>query len=177
MRDQVRSILFAEDDELLLQTLRQMSRLGVEVHTATNSADARALARAHRPQVVFADLQLGNDDGLSLLGELRAEFPEMRLYLMSGYGSISSAVAAMRLGVIDVLTKPFSLAELIALLDPQWRPHERHALETPSVERTVWEHVHRVLRDCNGNKSEAARRLKKPRSWIRRFLAKTAPRG
>ncbi len=174
---QIESVLVVDDDELTLSAFRSyLPRKGIQVHTATSRAAALALARAHHPQVAFVDLQLGFDNGLDLLGELTRELPNMRAILMTGYGSVRSAVAAMRLGAVDVLTKPFTVAEVVKQLDPDWRPERDARIETPTAEQALWEHVQRVLADCGGNKSEAARRLKKPRSWLRRFLAKAPPK-
>lgn len=176
MGTQINSVLVADDSELILSVFRSsLRRLGIEVHTATNRADALVLAREHKPQVAFVDLQLGFDSGLDLLRDLIELAPTTRMFVITGYGTVRSAVEAMRLGVVDVLTKPFHVAEVLRKLDPAYCPEESARIETPSAEQALWEHVNRVLADCGGNKSEASRRLKKSRSWLRRFLAKPAP--
>lgn len=176
MGDLIESVLVADDDELLLSAFRSYLRgRSITVHTATNRAEALTLARRHQPQVAFVDLQLGFDSGLDLVRDLQETLPKMRVFLITGYGSVRSAVDAMRLGAVDVLTKPFHVSEVLKQLDPSWQPDNPVRVETPSAEQALWEHVHRVLQDCGGNKSEASRRLKKPRSWLRRFLSKPAP--
>ena len=176
MREPIESVLIADDDELTLSAFRTfLPRRGIRAHTATNRAAALALAREHRPQVAFVDLQLGHENGLDLLRDLKSEVPQTRSFLMTGYSSVRSTVEAMRLGAVNVLTKPLYATEVMKYLDPAWQPDPIASVETPSAEQALWEHVHRVLYDCGGNKSEAARRLKKPRSWLRRFLARPAP--
>jgi two-component system, response regulator RegA len=176
MGESIESVLVADDDELLLSAFRSYLRgRGIAVHTATNRAEALTLARRHQPQVAFVDLQLGFDSGLDLVRDLQETLPKTRVFLITGYGSVRSAVDAMRLGAVDVLTKPFHVSEVLKQLDPSWQAEVPGRVETPSAEQALWEHVHRVLQDCGGNKSEASRRLKKPRSWLRRFLSKPAP--
>lgn len=175
MREHIRSVLVVDDDEALLAAFSgALVRHKFEAYTATEHCNALVLARKHRPEAAFIDLQLGTDNGLELLRDLLHFDPKIRAFLITGYGSVSAATQAMRIGAIDVLTKPCTTDELITCLAPEWKPAMR-AVHTPSAERALWEHVQRVLRDCDGNKSEAARRLKKPRSWINRLLSRPAP--
>ncbi|MDB4955786.1 MAG: hypothetical protein JWO36_3355 [Myxococcales bacterium] len=178
MGEQIRSVLVADDDELLLRSFQRLSpSTGIIAHTATNRESALCLAREHRPQLAIVDLQLGADNGLDLLRDLRVVNPTMLLVLLTGYSSVQTAVAAMRLGAFDVVPKPCSLKEIMQRLGGNSQGSAPVPLETPSLERAVWEHVHRVLADCGGNKSEAARRLNKPRSWLRRALSRRAPKN
>lgn len=173
---EIRSMLVVDDDELLLRSFGiRLRQLQIAPYTTTNRATALRLARTHGPEVALVDLQLGADDGLTLLRELRDLRPEMAVILMTGYGSVALAVEAMRLGAADVLEKPFTFEELVYRLAPSRAPLLPE-LRTPSADRALWEHVHRVLHDCGGNKSEAARRLQKPRSWLKRQLQRRAPK-
>src|SRR5689334_5593712 len=131
---QIESVLVVDDDELTLSAFRtSLPRRGIAVHTASSRAAALALARTHHPQVAFVDLQLGFDNGLDLLGELTRELPKMRTFLMTGYGSVRTAVTAMRLGAVDVLTKPFTVDELVKQLDPEYEPAAGERVKTPTV--------------------------------------------
>lgn len=171
----VRSVLVADDDELLLVTLaRSLRGRGIEVHAATNRAAASQLARVHRPDAALVDLQLGRDNGLDLLRDLREFDPNIQLIVITGHSTPSNTVAALRAGALDLVPKPFSVTEILQRVRAEAAgPVE---IETPSLDRVVYEHVHRVLAACGGNQSEAARRLQKPRSWLRRFLKRPAPK-
>lgn len=173
----LRSILVADDDELLLVTMARSLRCrGIEVCAATNRVAACQLAKAHRPEAALVDLQLGRDNGLDLMRDLRALDPDIQLVLITGHSTTSNAVEAMRAGAFDVVPKPFSVVEILNRVRSESDGTLGAEIETPSVDRVVYEHVQRVLVACAGNRSEAARRLRKPRSWLVRFLKRPAPK-
>jgi len=130
------------------------------------------IARTKHPDLAVVDLQLGSESGIDVVGELRKRYADLTIVLMTGYGSVDAAVAAMRAGANDVIAKPFTTPELLrraAGMPVGFDP------ETPSLARALWEHCDRVVRNCEGNKSLAARCLKMHRSRLRRILAKGPP--
>jgi len=173
-RQAIQRVLVADDDIVLLRTLGlALRRTGnVTTVTATTRKTAMELARQHRPQLAIVDLQLGDDSGLDLVRDLRSEVPDIVLVMVTAYGSMEVAVRAIKAGANEVMGKPVTAREILARINGGVADL---MIETPSADRALWEHVHRVLADCSGNKSEAARRLRRPRSWLRRFLARVAP--
>lgn len=169
-----RTVLVVDDDETLLRAYSTAARRGVHVITAATREMARALAREHRPAVAIIDLQLGAESGIDTIRDVRTASPDSRIIMITGYGSIESTVAALRAGAHDVLEKPCTLAEILRRLDGG-KVSERSP-DAMSLERAQWEHVQRVLADCDHNKSKAARVLGIPRSRLRRLLARPAPR-
>ena len=167
-----RKILVVDDDEQLRTALQRNLKRDRDVYTAGNTADALALAVLHEPGLALVDLQLGLENGIDLVRELRSQFVEMKIVVMTGFGSIDTTVAAMRAGADDVIAKPFTSAELLRRAGGAPTSPE---LDTPSLERAQWEHVSRVLAACGGNKSLAAKKLRMHRSRLRRILSKGAP--
>jgi two-component system, response regulator RegA len=174
-RARIHSVLVADDDEVLLAGLRRgLGLKGIETFTATNRGDAIELALVHKPDAALVDLQLGYENGLDLLRDLRHRFPAMLCILITGHSSTANTVEAMRAGAYDVLPKPCTLAEIVMRIMPGYVHSGR--IETLSLDKVVYEHVHKVLHASSGNRSEAARRLRKPRSWLSRYLKLTAPK-
>jgi ActR/RegA family two-component response regulator len=170
----IERVLVVDDDESLLRAFRLSLEHGLRLTTFTASTAQAALrlAHEHRPHLVIVDLHLGTGSGLDLLKELRADHPGIALVMITAYGSVELAVRAVKAGADEVVEKPVTPREILARL--QGAPAALE-IDTPSADRALWEHVSRVLADCSGNKSETARRLRRPRSWLRRFLARTAP--
>ena len=137
-----------------------------------------SVAREVAPQLAVVDLRMPGPSGLTLVRDLKALHPEARILVLSGFGSISTAIDAVRLGAINFLPKPADADDILAALErgeaevsvlPDTEP------ETPSLARAEWEHIHRVLADCGGNISECARRLGIHRRSLQRKLQKRAP--
>ncbi len=177
-----RSVLIADDDALLRSALaRDLRARGYEVRTASSYEQAVTLAASHPPELAVLDLRIGERSGLEVLQAIRARSPNVIAVVMSGYGSIATAVEAMRLGAVNFLTKPIDVDELLhALLSPREpRPlapvPPEEDKSAPSVARTEWEHISRVLADCGGNISEAARRMGMHRRSLQRKLHKQPP--
>lgn len=170
----IRTVLIADDNEEVLRSFRNVVQRHAEVLLCTNRATALELARRHPVDLAIIDLVLGTDDGLEVIAELRLLRPDAHLVLISGYGSVEVAVQAMKGGADDVIQKPVTFGEIIARLDAR-TSHADSECVTPSLERAQYEHVHRVLADSGNNKSLAARRLRIPRSRLRRLAAKPAP--
>jgi two-component system response regulator RegA len=114
-----------------------------------------------------------------LLRELLALDPETQIVVLTGYGSIATAIDAVRLGAVYYLAKPADADEILAAFargqNPPARDLDAAQFEAPSLARAEWEHINRVLSDCGGNISEAARRLKIHRRSLQRKLSKYAP--
>ncbi|KAE8547499.1 response regulator transcription factor [Marinobacter nauticus] len=164
--------LLIDDDESFLQVLsRSLARQGVESATASNRADAlRALGEKHFNRCVL-DLNLAGESGLQLLPELLQVDDNLEVLVLTGYGSIATAVEAMRRGAMNYLCKPVTVGQLIHGFEPiEGAPELRQ--EPPSVEEMEWEHIQRVLNEHEGNISATARALNMHRRTLQRKLQK-----
>jgi two-component system, response regulator RegA len=170
-----RSVLLVDDDRTLLSGLERFLRgRGLDVSSAATPAEALALARQRRPQLAVLDLCIGEDSGLELLRELKTELPEVVVIFLSGYAAVPQAVQALHQGAFDFLQKPVTGSEVFHALE---RAAERARLAAPSLARAEFEHIRRVLEECGGNISEAARRLQIHRRSLQRKLQKRPPQG
>ena len=173
------SILVVDDDDVLCTRLaRAFAERGFLARSATDCDDALRLAQQDPPELAVVDLKMPGCSGLSLISALKELDPETRVVVLTGYGSIASAIDAMRLGATHYLAKPADADEILAAFAKGESPPDAHLTDTyeaPSLARTEWEHIHRVLSDCGGNISEAARRLKIHRRSLQRKLKKFAP--
>lgn len=127
-------------------------------------------ATAWQPDFFCLDLRMEQQSGLDLLRQVTEHFPESIVVILTGYGSITSAVSAMKLGAVQYLTKPVSADEVLRAFDGHGPSSEPS--ETPPLDRVEWEHLHRVLTESGGNVSEAARRLNMHRRTLQRKLAR-----
>jgi two-component system response regulator RegA len=172
-----RKLLLVDDDAPLRRSMaRALERRGFQVLPAEGVAEARALAREHRPEFAVLDMRLAEGSGLDLVRTLRELRPETRIVIVTGYGNIATAVAAIKAGAVDYLAKPVDADDVAnALLKSgQSLPPPR---ENPmSADRVRWEHIQRVFEQCNRNVSETARRLNMHRRTLQRILNKRAPR-
>jgi len=171
------TLLLADDDSSFRQRLALMlGRKGFAVTAAGSLAEAREKMVTLKPDYAVLDLRLGDGNGLDLVGELRASRPDARIVILTGYGNLATAVAAVKEGAIDYLAKPADPEDLItALLTPAGERPEPPA-EPMSADRVRWEHIQRVYELCDRNVSETARRLKMHRRTLQRILAKRSPR-
>ncbi len=170
------SILLVDDDEVLRERLAQAIRArGFEVRTAGSAEEALREVTRESPEMAVLDLKMPGMSGLDLLKELRTQDPSTRVLMLTGYGSIATAVQAVREGAVGYLPKPADADEILAALAGKDTSAPAKPCETPSLARAEWEHIQRVLTDCGGNISEAARRLGIHRRSLQRKLHKYPP--
>jgi two-component system response regulator RegA len=147
---------------------------------AHNAAQALAMARRENPTYAVVDLKLGTDSGLALIPQLLEAVPALRILLLTGYASIATAVEAIKRGAHDYLAKPVDADAVVRALTEEDLDDEA-SLQTPDapppLKRLEWEHIQRVLTECEGNISEAARRLGLHRRTLQRKLAKKPVRA
>ncbi|MFY9327354.1 MAG: response regulator [Georgfuchsia sp.] len=169
-------LLLVDDDEVFTRTAaRVMQRHGFEPLVANDIASALCLANKTLSYAVV-DLMIGSESGLALVPQLRALNPAMRILILTGYASITTAVEAIKLGADNYLTKPADAVAIIAALrqdGPAIMPADNAPL---SLERLEWEHIQRVLSENAGNISATARTLKMHRRTLQRKLAKRPAR-
>jgi len=169
------TVLVVDDDEPLRTRLsRALAGRGYQTMVAGDASEALAIARESFPEYAVIDLRLGAESGLELIRQLLELEPAMRIVVLTGYGSIATAVEAIRLGAADYLTKPADAEQVSRALAGQ-PGGGGDGLETPTLARAEWEHMHRVLADVGGNISEAARRLGVHRRSLQRKLNKYPP--
>lgn len=173
-----KSLLLVDDDEVFLKRLaRAMERRGFEVEMASSVTAGKAHVMARPPAYAVVDLRLDDGNGLDVVDALRAKRADARIVVLTGYGAIATAVAAVKIGATDYLSKPADADEVVnALLQ-----REGDVLPAPpenpmSADRVRWEHIQRVYEQCDRNVSETARRLSMHRRTLQRILAKRSPR-
>jgi two-component system response regulator RegA len=147
------------------------------VHTAGDHAEGLATARKESPELAVIDLRMPGPSGLELLRDLKGIDPQTKIVVLTGYGSIATTIEAMKLGAVYYLQKPADPDQIIAAFsqDEPVPSAVSSELEPASLERVKWEHINRVLEDCQGSVSEAARRLKLHRRTLQRMLQKYPP--
>lgn len=169
------TLLIVDDDEELRSALAgAMSRRGFSVTAAGGADEAESCARDLVFEYAIVDVRMPRTSGIELIPRLREIDEGTRIIVLTGYGSIKNAVDAMRAGAFDYLVKPVdaSMCE-DALLGR--RKAADASEDLPSLDRVEWEYLQRVLADCDGNVSEAARRLRMHRRSLQRKIAKNPP--
>jgi len=173
------SLLLVDDDATFCRVMGlALSRRGFAVVTARDSATAIRLAAADPPEYAVVDLNLAGDSGLMLIPELLALEPATRIVVLTGYASIATAVAAIKLGAVNYLPKPADADQVVAAFTATMGDPAVPVSARPlSVNRLEWEHIQRVLRDNDGNISATARQLGMHRRTLQRKLAKRPVRS
>jgi two-component system response regulator RegA len=173
------SLLIVEDDDVLRARLARAFRArGFEVGEAGDAESGVRLAREDPPELALVDLRLPGASGLDAVRALRELDPGTAIVVLTGYGSIATALEAMRLGATHYLTKPADVEEILAAFGrarasgPLPESPAAAAVEIPSLARVEWEHINRVLADCEGNVSKAARALGIHRRSLQRKLSR-----
>ncbi|MBS0591490.1 MAG: response regulator transcription factor [Proteobacteria bacterium] len=174
-------VLLIDDDDVFTRVLaRALTGRGFEVAIAHDAAQARHLAQTTPADFAVLDLKLGADNGLTLIPQLKVLRPKLRILLLTGYASIATAVEAIKRGADDYLAKPVDADAIVNALLATTPSHAPVAAQDdpalphapPPLKRLEWEHIQRVLTECEGNISEAARRLGLHRRTLQRKLAK-----
>lgn len=174
------SILLVDDDERLRSRMaRAFEERGYETQQADGYEQGISIAERESTEYAVVDLRMPGKSGLDLVRELHRIDPATKVVVLTGYGSIATALEAVRLGATHYLTKPADVDEVIASFerrdpDPSADGSEMQsdAPETPSLARVEWEHIQRVLTDCGGNITKAAERLGIHRRSLQRKLSK-----
>ncbi|NEY90330.1 ActR/PrrA/RegA family redox response regulator transcription factor [Tabrizicola oligotrophica] len=172
-----RSLLLVDDDDAFVKRLaKAMEKRGFVTETAGSVAEGRAIAVSRPPAYAVVDLRLEDGNGLDVVEALRERRPDCRIVVLTGYGAIATAVAAVKFGATDYLSKPADANDitnaLLAKGDAMPAPPENPM----SADRVRWEHIQRVYEMCDRNVSETARRLSMHRRTLQRILAKRSPK-
>ena len=171
-------ILIVDDDAHLRDRLvRAFASRDFDARGAGSYDEAMAVLEEFAADRAVIDLKMPGRSGLDLARDALALRPDLKVVILTGYGSIATAMEAVRLGAVSYLPKPADVDDILAAFDPEARnasdaPSE---IPTPSLARAEWEHINRVLADCGGNISAAARRLNIHRRTLQRKLMKYPP--
>lgn len=170
------TILVVDDDDVLRNRLeKSFTRRGFQVFVAEGYEEAILQAKTHSPSRAVLDLKMPGQTGLEVLRDIREASPTTRCVILTGYGSITNAVEAVKLGAVGYITKPADADQVLAAFEENPGPLPTPEIKPPSLAEAQWEHIQRVLADSGGNISEAARRLDIPRRTLQRKLKKNAP--
>ncbi len=172
-----KSLLIVDDDNPFRERLaRAMEKKGFLVSQAAGVKVGIESVNLKKPAFAVVDLRLNDGNGLEVVKEIQKNKSDSRIVMLTGYGNIPTAVAAIKEGAIDYLAKPADAddVEKALLADPNKKAAPP---ENPmSADRIKWEHIHRVFELCNRNVSETARRLKMHRRTLQRILSKRSPK-
>lgn len=170
-----KQLLLVDDDKTFIEVLsRAFNKREFKVFQATSNASAKQqINKAIKFDYAVVDLRIGQDSGLELIPSLIKLNPDMRIIVLTGFASIATAIDAIKLGATHYLTKPTDIDEIIQAFEHEQGKTETELAEKPlSLERLEWEHIQKVLSDCDGNVSEAARQLNMHRRTLQRKLLK-----
>lgn len=172
-------MLLVDDSDTFRERLASaLEERGLDVATAADAVEAMEIVKTRKIDCAVIDLKMPGPSGMSLLRDLRAYDPEIKVVVLTGFGSIATAVEAMRLGAVNFVSKPADADDVLAAFavdDSNAESEVVVEVEAPSLARAEWEHIQRVLTDCGGNVSEASRRLGLHRRSLQRKLKKMAP--
>ena len=170
------TILVCDDDDVLRNRLeKSFINRNFKVYVAANYEEAIELASSEKPAKAVLDLKMPGKSGLELLRDIIASSPETKCVMLTGYGSITNAVDAVKMGAVGYVTKPADADEVLAAFEEKQTVESDAEFPPPSLASAQWEHIQRVLAEAGGNISEAARRLDIPRRTLQRKLKKNAP--
>jgi two-component system, response regulator RegA len=174
------AVLIVDDDEVFHDRLcRAFELRGWEAHVAGSGKEALAGARETSPDLAIVDLRLPGESGLDIVKSLRDSDSTISIIVLTGYGSIATALEAVRRGADHYLTKPVDVDQILAayeVVDSSQPGESVPPSSVPTLARVEWEHIQRVLTDCGGNVSQAAKLLGLHRRSLQRKLLKYPPR-
>ena len=173
-----KSVLVLDDDAPLRTRLgRALDARGFETVLVGSVEEAVQAVKANPPAFAVLDMRLEDGNGLQVVEAIHAERPDCRVIMLTGYGNIATAVAAVKAGAVDYLPKPADADDVARALMAARDGGAPAPPDNPmSADRVRWEHIQRIYELCNHNISETARRLNMHRRTLQRILAKRAPR-
>ncbi|MDB6180935.1 ActR/PrrA/RegA family redox response regulator transcription factor [Paracoccus fistulariae] len=171
------SLLLVDDDEMFVTRLaRAMEKRGFAPQTALSVRDAKSMIQKFAPAYAVIDLRLEDGNGLDVVEMLRDTRGDARIIVLTGYGAIATAVAAVKMGATDYLAKPADANDVTSALLATGEILPSPPENPMSADRVRWEHIQRVYEQCDRNVSETARRLHMHRRTLQRILAKRGPK-
>ena len=175
--DEDNSLLILDDDEPFLKRLSMaMEKRGFNVFPANSMADFERIIQNVCPNYAIIDLRLNDGAGLDAVESIRKKKQDSKIIVLTGYGAIATAVAAVKIGAIDYLSKPADANDILNALVFSNERKPPPPINPMSADRVKWEHIQRVFELCNRNVSETARRLSMHRRTLQRILAKRSPK-
>ena len=173
------SILLVDDETFFRERLgRAFEKRDYTVFLAADYNEAMIMVKKHKPEMAVIDLKMPGKSGLELIKDALAVHRNMKIVVLTGYGSIATATDAVKLGAVSYLPKPADVDDIITAFSQTTdlelsQPDE--TFQAPSLARMEWEHINRVLHDCKGNISAAAKKLGLHRRTLQRKLNKFPP--
>jgi two-component system, response regulator RegA len=174
--DKGRLLIVDDDEPFRTRLARAMERRGYQVTSVDSVESGIVAAKAVLPAFAVVDLRLGEGSGLDVVKALREVQADVRIVVLTGYGNIATAVAAVKSGAVDYLPKPADADQIEAALKVHCRPLPPPPEHPMTADRVRWEHIQRVFEQCGRNVSETASRLNMHRRTLQRILGKYAPR-
>ena len=172
------SLMILDDDAPLRNRLRRaMESRGFDVIDAGSVAEGTEMVRKSTPAYAILDMKLDDGSGLNLVQDISKKRPECKIVMLTGFGNIATAVAAVKAGACDYLQKPADPDAIAAALLQEGDVMPAPPQNPMSADRVRWEHIQRVFEQCGRNVSETARRLRMHRRTLQRILSKHAPRN
>ena len=172
-----KSLLIVDDDDpLRIRLARAMAQKGFQVKDSKTVENAIELIKSSPPKFALVDLRLEGGSGLDVIQEINKARKDSRIVMLTGYGNLPTAVAAVKAGAIDYMAKPVDADDVESALLAEPNSKAKPPENPMSADRVKWEHIHRVFELCNRNVSETARRLKMHRRTLQRILSKRSPR-
>jgi two-component system response regulator RegA len=171
-------LLIVEDDEIYRERMgKALEKRNFSVQTAPDVITAISLCQKDLPDYALVDIRMPGEDGLTFVKQLREQSEEVRIVVLTGFGSIVNALEAVRKGADDYLTKPADITQILAALngDNMNKSSSNSDTNPPTLDEVEWEHIHRILTEQNNNISETARILGIDRRTLQRKLSKFAP--
>ena len=165
-----------DDDPFRMRLARAMEKKGFQVKDAKSVDNAIKLVKSSSPNFALIDLRLEDGSGLDVVKEISKMKNDSRIVMLTGYGNLPTAVAAVKAGAIDYMAKPVDADDVESALLAEPNSKAKPPENPMSADRVKWEHIHRVFELCNRNVSETARRLKIHRRTLQRILSKRSPR-
>ena len=172
-----KSLLVLDDDDIFRNRLiTAMERKGFKPFGAASVAEAEALLKKNVPKYAVIDLRLNDGNGLQIVSMISSNRSDSKIVMLTGYGNIPTAVAAVKEGACDYLAKPANADDIESALLAPYDSNPEPPVNPMSADRVKWEHILRVYELCNRNVSETARRLKMHRRTLQRILQKRSPK-